>query len=156
MIQKVLVLYSLTLLLSCSSSAEVCNSYKKDILSKSAEFHQVKAGDKIFEELMKCRDKKRGKEYIHKVMKCLQPFFKSRISYSELISYTMFLVTNKAFSKLGKCDYSTLEAHPSAVTGDDDFVLCSTFQKSKDEEKEKALLFFNYEGTKLVISDIKD
>jgi hypothetical protein len=131
-------------------------TFKKKIGRKIASVYQESEGNKVFSKFLKCKSIEKSEGYIQKAVSCMSDFFDKDMSDSKKIDFTVFMLSGKNFSSLAKCDFETLERHPSVIKTENDFVLCSDFTTGSRDDQETAIFFFELVGKDLKIVNIKD
>ena len=132
------------------------SSYKSKIGRKIASVFQEEQGGQVFNKINECKSIKKSKDYFQKSVSCMSKHFSRDISESHKIDLVVFILAGKNFSSLAKCDFETLERHPSVIKNDNEFVLCSDFERGSRNKADKAIFFFERFGKDLKIIDIRN
>lgn len=144
------------LAVSSFSSFPMESSYKKKIGRKIASVFQAEQGNVVFNKVNDCKSIKKSSTFFKKSVDCMSKSFAKDLSTSHKIDLSIFLLAGKNFSSLAKCDFETLERHPSVIKTENEFVLCSDYESGSRNKSDTAIFFFERFGKDLKIIDIKN
>ncbi len=149
------MLTSILLFLSFNGLAKEF-SYKTKVGRKIASVYQEELGNKVFSKILQCKSKEKSKTYLKDSVECMSRYIERDISESKKVDYVVFLLAGKNFSSLAKCDFETLERHPSIVNSENEFVLCSEYERGSRSKSDTAIFVFERFGKDLRIIRIEN
>ena len=149
-----ITLTSLIFLLGTAHSKEL--SFKAKIGRKIASVYQEELGNKVFSKILECKSIEKSKTYMKESVECMSRYLEKDISDSKRIDYTVFLLAGKNFSSLAKCDFETLEKHPSIINSENEFILCSEYERGSRSKADTAIFVFERFGKELRVIRIEN